>query len=648
MVAGNDQDLLSLRLEYFDLSRRTHNCLDHAGIETIGALVALHSGDVLTWPNAGEKTLEELRFLLKTVGLSFPDDSPGASSSLNTVAATPAPDPEVLLRRLDKFDLSTRAANCLVAANVRTVGELVRLRSLDVARWPNAGKKTVTELRALLGRLGLKFVDDQMPTFVPAEEEETDQATSIEEELLSIVMSVTTDRNAEIVTKLWGWNGKPPRTLDSVGREYGITRERVRQIEKVALTRLRRRRIATPMLHAAIAALKSAVPNGVSVLSRSLLEQSAASGEFSIESVRGAAQLLQVDWPFDIIDLSGVEILVHRDEAAKYKKLTFALRRKTSQRGCANLLILASDLDLDDRSVPGLRRLLSDLPEVEWLDQSRDWLYSTKSGRNRLQNLCAKVLGVAPRVHLSELRRAVSKARRLGMCPPQRVLGAFVESCGLGVVLDSTVEAIPGAGAPPQDGSAEALMLQVLDKCGPVMDGEMFAERCISAGMNATTFYIVRTISPVITPLGKNIFCRVGADVPPGTVEELARRRKVQPQLLDQGWSSKGYLWFLLHLTRQVITSGGNRLPAFVKNLVQGDWEVVLPDASTCGRVTCRDLFLWSARKTFDVLGAEPNDIAAFEFDLKGRQVHIRVGGQEVYEAIQHPDISLPDEADEE
>jgi RNA polymerase primary sigma factor len=50
-----------------------------------------------------------------------------------------------------------------------------------------------------------------------------------------------TPREAEIVTMRFGLDGKEPRTLDVVGKKFKVTRERVRQIQEIALNKLRRR-----------------------------------------------------------------------------------------------------------------------------------------------------------------------------------------------------------------------------------------------------------------------------------------------------------------------------------------------------------------------------------------------------------------------
>jgi RNA polymerase primary sigma factor len=54
------------------------------------------------------------------------------------------------------------------------------------------------------------------------------------------VLEELDEREAEILTMRFGLDGSKPRTLEEVGRKFKVTRERVRQIQNIALTKLRR------------------------------------------------------------------------------------------------------------------------------------------------------------------------------------------------------------------------------------------------------------------------------------------------------------------------------------------------------------------------------------------------------------------------
>ena len=64
---------------------------------------------------------------------------------------------QLLNQHLQDMDLSVRALNCLRAAEVDTLGELVKYHRNDLLKFRNFGKKSLTELDELLERNGLAF-----------------------------------------------------------------------------------------------------------------------------------------------------------------------------------------------------------------------------------------------------------------------------------------------------------------------------------------------------------------------------------------------------------------------------------------------------------------------------------------------------------
>jgi RNA polymerase primary sigma factor len=57
---------------------------------------------------------------------------------------------------------------------------------------------------------------------------------------LDDLLAVLDQRERRIIDERFGLNGKKPLTLEEVGREFGVTRERIRQLQNVALTKMRK------------------------------------------------------------------------------------------------------------------------------------------------------------------------------------------------------------------------------------------------------------------------------------------------------------------------------------------------------------------------------------------------------------------------
>jgi RNA polymerase primary sigma factor len=54
------------------------------------------------------------------------------------------------------------------------------------------------------------------------------------------LLDVLDDREREIIFQRFGLDGGNPRTLEVIGKKFGVTRERIRQLQNVALDKLRR------------------------------------------------------------------------------------------------------------------------------------------------------------------------------------------------------------------------------------------------------------------------------------------------------------------------------------------------------------------------------------------------------------------------
>lgn len=89
---------------------------------------------------------------------SFVDIKFEPASAQNTVSDEYDP---ILLRPVDDLELTVRSANCLKAENINFIGDLVLKTENELLKTPNLGKKSLTEIKDVLGTrdlsLGMKL-----------------------------------------------------------------------------------------------------------------------------------------------------------------------------------------------------------------------------------------------------------------------------------------------------------------------------------------------------------------------------------------------------------------------------------------------------------------------------------------------------------
>ncbi len=64
---------------------------------------------------------------------------------------------ELLSQSVDELDLSVRAHNCLKAANIKTIGDLVRREESEMLKFRNFGRKSLQELMQVIEERNLQF-----------------------------------------------------------------------------------------------------------------------------------------------------------------------------------------------------------------------------------------------------------------------------------------------------------------------------------------------------------------------------------------------------------------------------------------------------------------------------------------------------------
>ena len=122
-------------------------------------------------------------------------------------------------------------------AEMRQIAETLNMSEDHVADLVNIARDLISLETPVYAEKDSSLLGD----FVEDEGYKPPEALMIEKSLkddINEVLSSLSEKEAEIVQFRFGLNGRSPLSLKEIGDRYGLTKERIRQIEKKALKRL--------------------------------------------------------------------------------------------------------------------------------------------------------------------------------------------------------------------------------------------------------------------------------------------------------------------------------------------------------------------------------------------------------------------------
>ena len=112
------------------------------------------------WTNGSVKPADAVAFAAKilkeqlSIWINFEETE---ESSYTMPGGDEEPLNENLFRSVDELELSVRSANCLQNANITLIGELVQKTEQDMLKTKNFGRKSLKEIKEILGTMGLSL-----------------------------------------------------------------------------------------------------------------------------------------------------------------------------------------------------------------------------------------------------------------------------------------------------------------------------------------------------------------------------------------------------------------------------------------------------------------------------------------------------------
>ncbi|MDZ7616861.1 MAG: sigma factor-like helix-turn-helix DNA-binding protein, partial [Patescibacteria group bacterium] len=598
-----------LRLEDLKLENRTCNCLRRAGLSRdLKRLEQMTLGDLMGLPAFGAKCLVDALTALEAftgrrrqidVELAERVEELAAVSEASTIFFS---DPRLgrLLRTLD--------------SESNTVAEFVaRLRRREL---------NVTEPFRLTK--GIRRLVDELRCF---------QSLAVEEELRDIFSPSTNERDQRILASYYNWDGSGRHTLEQLGSEYGLSRERIRQICMRCLRRIHGVPIHAPVLDRTLAFMAQRLPRSAAGLERELREAGLSRHGLSAAAIEEAAGCFSRPIGFRVVPVGDGAVVLDRNLADLPPQIAHAAKDAVGSFGVATVHDVRAELAASSPRRQVTRELLCEtllaLPDFQWLDDRQQWFRLESLPQYGLPNMIEKVVAVAERIDVSRLRVALGRYRRSNRkLPPTRALLEYCRHMPNVRVEEDMVCVRPSLDWRTLLAGVEHGMVEVLKEFGPVMDRGEFEERCIARGMNRFSFNAILMCSPVVSQYGRSIYGLVAQKPDLKTVRRVrARRAKVGPSHVMQacGVAPDGRSFVAYRLSKAAISGGVITIPAALKEHVAGEYAVVSARREPLGRMMAKRGCGWGLGPALRGSGAQPGDHLHLHFDNATRTALLRL-----------------------
>jgi DNA-directed RNA polymerase alpha subunit len=411
----------------------------------------------------------------------------------------------------------------------------------------------------------------------------------LETELHSLASAHLKNRDLEMVLALWGWTGELPRTLQSVGDSFSLTRERVRQIVSKFEKVYRRRKAFLPSLERVLRFVARRVPIVADDVEKELQARRLTLSRFRVESIVECAKRFGQPVLFVFDESGGARVITEAKGTGLTRLIAAYARRAVSKYGLANAVDIKEELTDTIHSGIDLKFLSNVIRAMaSYEDLGQGWFWLRDLPRNHLVTIVRKVLAVAPRIHISEMRAAIANdPRGMGFAPPKQVVLSFCQSAAECDVEDDVINVRQRQDPSQVLSHTEQVILDVFRAYGPLLSLAALEDHCVTRGIKRTTSSLYAGRLAIIARYAPGVYGLRGASFSADDLDRASPRRQVRYS--DHGWTEKAEPWAAIELAASVLSSGVIQLPPSFRQQMRGRYVLRTEDGQKVGQLVVSD-----------------------------------------------------------
>jgi hypothetical protein len=626
LKAANIPENLAIDFDAINLSVRTSNCLRRQGLHKNPELLkSMTFRDLLKIPGMGDRSVLDFSVMLEDWAAeltSTEKESVNMEKAIGLLIETSNEPWASLISQEDP-----RFTN-LFPPGRGSLSDIIE----DVVS--NSDDVGISKLVNNISRIKQRISDiDSMP---------------LEQCLLDLLNSFPklSEERSKVLSYRFGFQGKAPETLASVGDRIGVTRERVRQIEKRIYERLPKSPIYMPQLEKAISILEDMAPLSVDDSMQQLINEGLTNINFHPKSIIAPGKFCRIDMSLKVQSIRKQALVTAKTEEKVARRLLTLAIRIAGASGATDIEEVLDQAQIEKLDFEQERaiRLLKNSKEIVWLDDNWFWVPSIPTARNRLRNVTRRMLSVAAPIHIKKLRAGARRMARFRnssnnrniRIPPISIMRVLFESHPEFIIDEKGyVSSLEALDYQQELGEGERILVDIIRSTPTsLLDRHALRKESVKRGTNPNTFEMLLTYSPIIEHVDVNIWTLRGLVVDPTQVEAIRVANALKPtekRVTSFGWTEEGHISIKVRVPEIPPPSFVFLAPAGVNRFVCAkEYNIINPQ-----EVQDRSIKVLEAGNVLGSgeilrrLGADEGDVANFIFDYVNKTVAVDIDSEE-------------------
>jgi len=321
----------------------------------------------------------------------------------------------------------------------------------------------------------------------------------LEDELTLLLGAVPSPRDRQVVRRILGWDGRGGCPIKHAGDEFGITRERARQVYARAVGQIRSR-LTGALLDRVLHFVQGRCNQSARSIEAELQHRGFTRHRFALPALVKTAHLFRRK-PGFTLEQAGDRLF-----AVAGPGVVRAVLRAVQRSGTYYGVQTVSEIGVaigpryrTSRDPLLVRQILETRSDVRWLDADQEWFWLAALPRNPVVRCVQKLLAFASPASIADLERAILRLPRQRNRPvPHEAILRFCRQAPFCRVRGAAVELQPLYRPANLVSRAEAAVCRILRQHGGELSFERLRASCGPAGITQPNLWRIVLHSPLV------------------------------------------------------------------------------------------------------------------------------------------------------